>query len=148
MLALSSNLTLVRPSFLPRRKFHQPLKKRAALDLKGKCGIYHYQNSARGGLSMRISAARKRTFLYLFAWLILFSSLPFSLLFAAEVEQSAASQSKESFNLILPFKDLTVGQGQEVTMDAEVVNRRREPVSVSLLIEGVPQGWDVNFNSR
>jgi uncharacterized membrane protein len=33
-------------------------------------------------------------------------------------------------------------------MDAEVVNRRREPVDVSLSIEGVPQGWDVNFNSR
>jgi len=98
---------------------------------------------------MRMSAARMRMFLYLFAWLTLFSGLPVSSLFAAEAaEQSAATQSKESFNLILPFKDLTVGQGQDVTMDAEIVNRRREPVSVSLLIEGVPQGWDVNFNSR
>src|ERR1051325_5620961 len=59
-----------------------------------------------------------------------------------------ASPSKESFNLILPFKDLTVGQGQEATMDAEVVNRTKEPVEVSLAIEGVPAGWDVNFNSR
>ena len=33
-------------------------------------------------------------------------------------------------------------------MDAEVVNRTKEPVEVSLTIEGVPAGWDVNFNSR
>jgi uncharacterized membrane protein len=33
-------------------------------------------------------------------------------------------------------------------MDAEVVNRTKEPVEVSLTIEGVPSGWDVNFNSR
>ncbi len=33
-------------------------------------------------------------------------------------------------------------------MDVEVVNRRRDPVEVSLSIDGVPQGWDVNFNSR
>ena len=59
-----------------------------------------------------------------------------------------APTSKESFNLILPFKDLTVGQGQEATMDAEVVNRTKEPVEVSLTIEGVPAGWDINFNSR
>src|SRR5918992_1671962 len=58
------------------------------------------------------------------------------------------SPSKESFNLILPFQDLTVGQGQEVTMDTEVVNRRKDPVEVSLGLDGVPKGWDVNFNSR
>lgn len=71
---------------------------------------------------------------------------------AAETTTPPASKdapaSKESFNLILPFKDLTVGQGQEATMDAEVVNRTKEPVEVSLTIEGVPSGWDVNFNSR
>ena len=71
---------------------------------------------------------------------------------AAETTTPPASKdapaSKESFNLILPFKDLTVGQGQEATMDAEVVNRTKEPVEVSLTIEGVPTGWDVNFNSR
>ena len=61
---------------------------------------------------------------------------------------STSTPSKESFNLILPFKDLTVGQGQEATMDAEVVNRTKDPVEVSLQIEGVPAGWDVNFNSR
>ena len=98
---------------------------------------------------MRIGAARMRTLLYIFAWLSIFSLGNVSSLLAAEAaEQSTASQSKESFNLILPFKDLTVGQGQEVTMDAEVVNRRREPVSVSLAIDGIPRGWDVNFNSR
>ena len=71
---------------------------------------------------------------------------------AAETATPAAAKdaptSKESFNLILPFKDLTVGQGQEASMDAEVVNRTKEPVEVSLTIEGVPAGWDINFNSR
>jgi uncharacterized membrane protein len=62
--------------------------------------------------------------------------------------ETQATPSKESFNLILPFKDLTVGQGQEATMDAEVVNRTKEPVEVSLTIEGIPAGWDINFNSR
>src|SRR5215510_9916791 len=69
--------------------------------------------------------------------------------FGAEAEKKEASEPpKESFNLILPFTDLTVGQGQEVTMDAEVVNRTKDPVEVSLSIDGVPKGWDVNFNSR
>jgi uncharacterized membrane protein len=68
---------------------------------------------------------------------------------AAEAEKAGGvSPSKESFNLILPFKDLTVGQGQEATMDAEVVNRTKDPVEVSLTIEGAPAGWDINFNSR
>jgi uncharacterized membrane protein len=69
--------------------------------------------------------------------------------FAAEAQKAEPSPpSKESFNLILPFKDLTVGQGQETTMDAEVVNRTKDPVEVSLTIEGIPAGWDINFNSR
>ena len=67
---------------------------------------------------------------------------------AAEKTEQSAPPSKESFNLILPFQDLTVGQGQEVTMDTEVVNRRKDPVEVSLALDGVPKGWDVNFNSR
>jgi uncharacterized membrane protein len=66
----------------------------------------------------------------------------------AAAPSKEASPSKESFNLILPFKDLTVGQGQEATMDAEVVNRTKDPVEISLTIEGVPAGWDINFNSR
>lgn len=69
--------------------------------------------------------------------------------FAAETPKAdSAPPSKESFNLILPFKNLTAGQGQEVTMDTEVVNRRKDPVEVSLTLESVPKGWDVNFNSR
>lgn len=69
--------------------------------------------------------------------------------FAAEAEKKEVPEpSKESFNLILPFKDLTVGQGQEVTMDAEFVNRTKNPVSVGVSIEGAPKGWDVGFNSR
>ena len=71
-----------------------------------------------------------------------------SLAMAAEKTEQSTAQSKETFNLILPFKDLTVGQGQEVTMDAEIVNRTKDPVEVSLTIDGVPKGWDVNFNSR
>jgi uncharacterized membrane protein len=67
---------------------------------------------------------------------------------AAEKTESSAPEPKETFNFILPFKDLTVGQGQEVTMDTEVVNRRRFPVEVSLTLDGVPKGWEVNFNSR
>jgi uncharacterized membrane protein len=63
-------------------------------------------------------------------------------------ESAATAPSKESFNLILPFKDLTVGQGQDATMDAEIVNRTKEPVEVSLAVDGVPAGWEVNFNSR
>ncbi|OGQ25121.1 MAG: hypothetical protein A3C54_04375 [Deltaproteobacteria bacterium RIFCSPHIGHO2_02_FULL_60_17] len=65
-----------------------------------------------------------------------------------EAEKKRDVESKESFNLILPFRDVTVGQGQEVTMDTEVVNRTKNPVRVSLAIEGVPEGWEVGFNSR
>lgn len=69
--------------------------------------------------------------------------------FAAEAQKAdSPAPSKESFNLILPFKDLTVGQGQEATMDAEVVNRTKEPVEVLLTIDSIPKGWEVNFNSR
>ena len=67
---------------------------------------------------------------------------------AAEKTEPSAPEPKETFNFILPFKDLTVGQGQEVTMDTEVVNRRRFPVEVSLTLDGVPKGWEVAFNSR
>jgi uncharacterized membrane protein len=65
-----------------------------------------------------------------------------------KTEQKDAPASKESFNLIIPFKDLTVGQGQEVTMDTEVVNRTKNPVEVDLSLESIPKGWEVNFNSR
>jgi uncharacterized membrane protein len=65
-----------------------------------------------------------------------------------KTEQKDAPPSKDTFNLIIPFKDLTVGQGQEVTMDTEVVNRTKNPVEVNLSLESIPKGWDVNFNSR
>jgi uncharacterized membrane protein len=100
---------------------------------------------------MRNGASRTRAWIYFyfFAWFLLCSVGIISSGHSAEKPGAdSATQSKESFNLILPFKDLTVGQGQEVTMDADIVNRTKEPVEVSLLLEGVPQGWDVNFNSR
>jgi uncharacterized membrane protein len=99
-------------------------------------GVGPFQNCLRGR-SLLIAA-----------WL--FSSLAFAAdAFAAEAEKAeSAPPSKESFNLILPFKNLTAGQGQEVTMDTEVVNRRKDPVEVSLSLQSIPKGWDVNFNSR
>jgi uncharacterized membrane protein len=69
--------------------------------------------------------------------------------FAAEApDKKETVEPRESFNLILPFQDLTVGQGQEVTMDTEVVNRTKNPVQVNLSIESVPKGWEIGFNSR
>ena len=96
---------------------------------------------------MRIGlvSMRPRTVVFALALMVIASANFVVLGRAAEM---AATPSKESFNLILPFKDLTVGQGQEATMDAEVVNRTREPVEVSLAIDGIPSGWEVNFNSR
>src|SRR5262245_32442716 len=116
--------------------------------------MYHQQFFVNGGLIMRVGVIKhpRRTLAYLLA-LFLVSSVGFvANSYAADAGTAPASKdaslSKESFNLILPFKDLTVGQGQEATMDAEVVNRTKDPVEVSLTIDGVPKGWDVNFNSR
>jgi uncharacterized membrane protein len=100
---------------------------------------------------MTIGAQRVRPqiFLSVFAYLFFACVGSISNAIAAEkTEQNGAPQSKESFNLIVPFQDLTVGQGQEVTMDTEVVNRRKDPVEVSLGLDGVPKGWEVNFSSR
>ena len=100
-------------------------------------------------MSARASRTRPRIILFIFACLIFFSTTVIANVFAAAAEKTETTPpSKESFNLILPFKDLTVGQGQETTMDAEVVNRTKDPVEVSLTIEGIPAGWDINFNSR
>lgn len=109
--------------------------------------IYLQQFLATGGRYMRGSASRIHPgmFLFLLASLFLFAG-SFSRSLAAEAESTPPS--KESFNLILPFKHLTVGQGQEVTMDSEVVNRRKDPVDVSLTLDGIPKGWEVNFSSR
>ena len=95
-----------------------------------------------------VERLRPRTSCYALACCLILSVATGSLAFAAEKTEQSTAQSKETFNLILPFKDLTVGQGQEVTMDAEIVNRTKDPVEVSLTIDGVPKGWDVNFNSR
>ncbi|MGH7771646.1 MAG: NEW3 domain-containing protein [Candidatus Binatia bacterium] len=79
----------------------------------------------------------------------IFSGFTAPPLFAAEKAESKDSpETKDSFNLILPYTDVTVGQGQDVTMDTEVVNRTKNPVHIGLSLEGVPQGWEVGFNSR
>ena len=96
---------------------------------------------------MRIGAACIRLRMIVYA-LALISIAATNFVAYGLAADSPPVPSKESFNLILPFKDLTVGQGQEATMDAEVVNRTKEPVEVSLTIEGIPSGWDINFNSR
>ena len=100
---------------------------------------------------MRLRPARNRprkSCRFLLCSLLIFFAYISEAPAAEKTDTSAASQSKEAFNLILPFKDLTVGQGQEVTMDAEIVNRTKDPVEVSLSLDGVPKDWDVNFNSR
>lgn len=100
---------------------------------------------------MRIGTSRicQRLILYLCASVFFCTATVVSVVLAAEkTGTSSAPQSAESFNLIIPFHDITVGQGQEASMDVDVVNRRRDPVQVSLSLDGVPPGWDVNFNSR
>ena len=99
---------------------------------------------------MRIGAPRVRPqmFFYVFAFVFLSSVGLMSNGIAAEKMEQDATPSKESFNLILPFQNLTVGQGQEVTMDTEVVNRRKDPVEVDLTLGAIPKGWEVNFSSR
>ncbi|MBI2360734.1 MAG: hypothetical protein HYV04_17815 [Deltaproteobacteria bacterium] len=67
---------------------------------------------------------------------------------AEKAEPKRSAESKDSFNLILPYTDLTVGQGQEVTMDTEVVNRTKNPVQVGLTLDAIPKGWEIGFHSR
>ena len=122
----------------------------SALDRIAIMVIYRQQILSQLGWGvayMRIGAARIRPRMlgYTLAFFFIASA---SLITQGLAADSTSTPSKESFNLILPFKDLTVGQGQEATMDAEVVNRTKDPVEISLQIEGVPAGWDVNFNSR
>src|SRR3990170_8619209 len=81
---------------------------------------------------------RRRMLPALFSCFLLCSTSLGASAFAAESnEQKDAAPSKESFNLIIPYKDLTVGQGQEVTMDTEVVNRTKNPVEVNLALESI-----------
>jgi uncharacterized membrane protein len=97
---------------------------------------------------MRTGAAPIRPRLYAYAFAILITASASLITDGSAGEPPPPPPPGVTFNLIVPFKDLTVGQGQEATMDTEVVNRTKEPVEVNLTIEGTPSGWDINFNSR
>ena len=80
-----------------------------------------------------------------------FGTLPSSVSASEHNQKSMkedTEESKESFNLILSYTDVTVGPGQDFEMDAEVVNRRKYPVHVLLETQSVPKGWEVGFHSR
>lgn len=94
---------------------------------------------------------RGRSLLYLVGlqvFLLVCSGKFLSSGFAAEKAEKKESAETKSFSLILPYTDVTVGQGQDVTMDADVVNRTKNPVQVGLSIGSVPKGWEIGFNSR
>ncbi len=97
---------------------------------------------------MRIGLLNPGRFWICFFLIFLFSRFGYvgSPISAAEKKDSA--ESKDSFNLILPFPDITAGAGQQVTMDTEVVNRTKNPVQVQLSTDSVPKGWEVGFHSR
>ena len=97
---------------------------------------------------MRVWALRSRPSMVLAALALVWIAAAGFLANGYAAEADTTPPPKETFNLILPFKNLTVGQGQEVTMDTEIVNRRKDPVEVAIGLDGVPKGWDVNFNSR
>ena len=97
---------------------------------------------------MRVWAVRSRPSMVLAALALVWIAAAGFLANGYAAEADTTPPPKETFNLILPFKNLTVGQGQEVTMDTEIVNRRKDPVEVAIGLDGVPKGWDVNFNSR
>jgi len=88
----------------------------------------------------------------LFLSLLLYFGYTPSFAYASEHNQKSnkedAEESKESFNLIISYTDVTVGPGQDFEMDAEVVNRRKNPVHVFLETQSVPEGWEVGFHSR
>jgi len=90
-------------------------------------------------------------FLSILLLLFYFGYTP-SPVFASDHNQKSKNEdteeSKESFNLILSFTDVTVGPGQDFEMDAEVVNRRKDPVHVLLDTQSIPEGWEAGFYSR
>jgi len=90
-------------------------------------------------------------FLLILLLLFYFGHTP-SPVFASDHNQKSKNEdteeSKESFNLILSFTDVTVGPGQDFEMDAEVVNRRKDPVHVLLDTQSIPEGWEAGFYSR
>jgi len=97
---------------------------------------------------MRVWAIRNRPSVLLASLALVWIAAAGFLSNGYAAEADTTPPPKETFNLILPFKNLTVGQGQEVTMDTEIVNRRKDPVEVAISLDAVPRGWDVNFNSR
>ncbi len=90
-------------------------------------------------------------FLLILLLLFYFGYTP-SPVFASDHNQKSTKEdteeSKESFNLILSYTDVTVGPGQDFEMDAEVVNRRKDPVLVLLETQSIPEGWEAGFHSR
>src|SRR5262245_66171499 len=111
--------------------------------------IYRQQFRILGGIDLMGTGAKpilRR--MYAYAMGIIFTASAGLLTEGLAGEPPPPPPPGVTFNLIVPFKDLTVGQGQEATMDTEVVNRTKEPVEVSLTIDGIPSGWDINFNSR
>ena len=89
-------------------------------------------------------------FLFILLLLFYFGFTP-SPIYASDHNKKSnedTEESKESFNLILSFTDVTVGPGQDFEMDAEVVNRRKNPVHVLLEIQSIPEGWEAGFHSR
>jgi uncharacterized membrane protein len=100
----------------------------------------------------RVSISPSGVFV-LFPLFLVCSTLLGSVACAAEkaeqkAEQKDAAPSKDSFNLIIRYKDLTVGQGQEVNIETDILNRTKNPVEVNLNLESVPKDWEANFNSR
>ncbi len=93
-------------------------------------------------------AGRGGIFVGLFLSMFLFGSMAPLLLAAEKTEKKDSPPPREAFYLILPYTDVTVGQGQEVTMDAEIVNPAKIPVHVQLAIDAIPKGWEVSFHSR
>ena len=90
---------------------------------------------------------------YLFPVLLLILSLVYANGWASEHDtqdktEQTEQESKDSFDLILSYTDVSVGPGQEFEMDTEVVNRRKNPVLVLITTESVPEGWEVGFHSR
>ena len=89
---------------------------------------------------MRVWAVRHRPSIVLASLALVWLAAAGFLANGYAAEADTTPPPKETFNLILPFKNLTVGQGQEVTMDTEIVNRRKDPVEISLTLGFRAQG--------
>lgn len=58
------------------------------------------------------------------------------------------SESREPFEMILSYTQVTVGPGQEFAMDTIIVNPRKQKVQINLTTDAVPEGWTAGFHSR